>query len=753
MRKATIVILLVLAISNVLHAQVKPLPALKVSENGRYFQTSDGQPFFWLGDTGWLMFVKLTREQTIEYLDARKAQGFNVIQAMVLHDLKNAVNKYGDSALSGMNVATPITTSGASASDPAQYDFWDHIDFVVNAAAERGMYMALVPVWGTNVKNGWVTREQAHLYAAFLAYRYRDNSNIIWLNGGDIPGSDSMAVWKQLGTTLRQIDTNHLITFHPRGRTTSSRWFHKEEWLDFNMFQSGHRTYAQDTSRKESRYGEDNWRYVIEDITKRPKKPTLDGEPSYEGIPYGLHDTTQPYWNGNEVRRYAYWSVFTGAAGYTYGHNAVMQFYQAGDKGRAFGARKYWQDAMNDSGALCMQHLKKLMLSKPYFDRQGLPPTQSGGNYGRYFGTVGKDGDYSFTYVYTGRPVKIRMSHMRSRMVKASWFNPRTGEYTVIGTATNRGDKEFDPPGDEREGNDWVLVLEAMPPTSTAYLFTSFHEPADAGLRMLYSYDGYHWDSVGTVLLKPEVGKQKVMRDPSIARGPDGTFHLVWTSSWQGDKGFGYASSKDLVNWSRQQFIPVMEHEPKTVNVWAPELFYDDENRQFLIIWASTIPGRFDRGIESDSNNHRMYVTKTTDFRTFTPAELFLDPGFSVIDAVIVKRNPKDYVLVLKDNTRPNRNMKVAFGSRAAGPYRGVSAAFTESFTEGPSVVKVGNEWLIYYDAYRKGTYDAVRTSDFTSFTDISKEVSIPKGHKHGTIFTVDEKILTRLLKQTAKGK
>lgn len=294
----------------------------------------------------------------------------------------------------------------------------------------------------------------------------------------------------------------------------------------------------------------------------------------------------------------------------------------------------------------------------------------------------------------------------------------------------------------------WIVTL-AIGFTSCSrnvYLFSSFNEPADKGLRILYSKDGYRWKDIDTVLLKPTIGQQKVMRDPSIVQGPDGTFHLVWTSSWRGDKGFGYASSKDLIHWSEQQFIPVMQHEPTTVNVWAPELFYDDEGRQFIIIWASTIPGRFERGIEEDSNNHRMYVTTTTDFKSFTPTKLFLDPGFSVIDAVIVKRNAKDYVLVLKDNTRPERDIKVAFADNPLGPYKNVSKAFTDNFTEGPSVVKVKDDWLIYYDAYRKKIYDASSTRDFISFSHITGKVQLPVGHKHGTIFKVKNSVLKKLL-------
>jgi predicted GH43/DUF377 family glycosyl hydrolase len=294
----------------------------------------------------------------------------------------------------------------------------------------------------------------------------------------------------------------------------------------------------------------------------------------------------------------------------------------------------------------------------------------------------------------------------------------------------------------------WILIL-AIACTScsgSVYLFSSFNEPADKGLRMLYSKDGYHWKDIDTVLLKPNIGQQKVMRDPSIVQGPDGTFHLVWTSSWRGDKGFGYASSKDLIHWSDQQFIPVMQHEATTVNVWAPELFYDDEGKQFIIIWASTIPGRFERGIEEDSNNHRMYVTTTTDFKSFAPTKLFLDPGFSVIDAVIVKRNPKDYVLVLKDNTRPERDIKVAFADNPLGPYKNVSKAFTDNFTEGPSVVKVKDDWLIYYDSYRKKIYEASLTKDFVSFSNITQQVQLPVGHKHGTIFKAKNSVLRKLL-------
>jgi predicted GH43/DUF377 family glycosyl hydrolase len=296
-----------------------------------------------------------------------------------------------------------------------------------------------------------------------------------------------------------------------------------------------------------------------------------------------------------------------------------------------------------------------------------------------------------------------------------------------------------------------LAAIGAVSCNNKGYLFTSFHEPADRGLRTLYSYDGYKWNDLDTVLLQPQVGNQKVMRDPSMVQGPDGTFHLVWTSSWRGDKGFGYASSKDLIHWSEQKFISVMDHEPTTVNVWAPELFYDDEKKQYTIIWASCVPGRFERGIEEDSNNHRMYYTITKDFKTFSETKLFLDPGFSVIDAVIVKRATKDYVLILKDNTRPERNIKVAFADDPLGPWKNVSKPFTDNFTEGPTVVKIKDGWLIYYDSYRKKIYETSTTKDFINFENITSRTKVTEGHKHGTIVPVKKKIVRQLVKEFGK--
>lgn len=437
-------------------SQSKNLPKLKVSKNQHYFTTEDGKPFFWLGDTGWLTFGKLDREGVNKYFQDRKAKGFNVVQVMVLHNI-NAVNVYGDKALVNEDVSKPITTPGNNFNNKEEYDYWDHVDYVLDVAQKNGIYVGMVPVWGTNVAKGdKVSKEQAIKYAQFLATRYKNRTNIIWMNGGDTHGNEFKDIWNAIGGTLKTNNPNQLVTFHPFGRTDSSDDYHTATWLDFNMFQSGHRRYDQDTLP--GSFKEDNYKFVQRDLTLKPTKPTLDGEPSYEGIPHGLHDTLQPLWKASDVRRYGYWSVFAGGAGYTYGHNAVMQMFRKGDK-PAYGNKVFWYDAINAPGAGQMVYLKKLMLEFPYFERvpdQSLV-TNQGEKHDYIVATKGKN--YALIYSYTGRKIAVAMGKIAGDKVTATWYNPSNGQKTKIGIFANKGVQEFQPSGTKEEGNDWVLIL------------------------------------------------------------------------------------------------------------------------------------------------------------------------------------------------------------------------------------------------------------------------------------------------------
>lgn len=294
---------------------------------------------------------------------------------------------------------------------------------------------------------------------------------------------------------------------------------------------------------------------------------------------------------------------------------------------------------------------------------------------------------------------------------------------------------------------------------SPAYLFSYFIDDSRDGLHLAYSLDGLKWEALndGKSFLTPAVGKDKLMRDPSICQAPDGTFHMVWTSSWT-DRIIGYASSKDLVHWSEQQAIPVMMHEPTAHNCWAPELFYDKPTKTYYVFWATTIPGRHKEIPTSESEkglNHRIYYVTTKDFKTFSETKLFFDPAFSVIDAAIVRDRNKELIMVVKNENSnpPEKNLRITKTKEIGKGFPiDVSAPITGDYwAEGPSPLIVGDYIYVYFDKYRNQKYGAVRTRDRVNWEDVSDIVSFPKGVRHGTAFEVNRKILDNLLNCKSK--
>lgn len=290
----------------------------------------------------------------------------------------------------------------------------------------------------------------------------------------------------------------------------------------------------------------------------------------------------------------------------------------------------------------------------------------------------------------------------------------------------------------------------AMSQTDSVYLFSYFKDNGQDGLHLAYSHDGYSWTALYNDIsfLKPQVAEDKLMRDPCIIRGGDNKFHIVWTVSWN-DRGIGYASSPDLIHWSKQQFIPVMNDEPNAKNCWAPEIFYDEDTKRYMIYWATTIPGRFAAGDTSgdDKYNHRLYYVTTKDFITFSKTKLLYDRGFNVIDATIQK-NGKQYVMFLKDETRkpPQKNIRIAISNNLINGYGKPSDPITGSYwAEGPSVIKIGEDWIVYFDKYTEHTYGAVTSKDLKTWTDISEKIHFPKGTRHGTAFTISKEEFNKL--------
>ncbi|MFD2569518.1 glycoside hydrolase family 43 protein [Spirosoma soli] len=284
------------------------------------------------------------------------------------------------------------------------------------------------------------------------------------------------------------------------------------------------------------------------------------------------------------------------------------------------------------------------------------------------------------------------------------------------------------------------------------YLFSSFRDNGQDGLHLAYSLDGYSWKALNDdkSYVTPVIGNTKLMRDPCIIQGPDKTFHMVWTVSWN-DKGIGYANSKDLANWSEQQFIPVMAHEPTALNCWAPEIFYDEAKKTYMIYWATTIPGRFPKseGAGDEKYNHRMYYVTTKDFKTFSDTQLLYDQGFNVIDATIVK-NQDEYVMFLKDETRtpPQKNIRIARSNTLTGGYSKPTPPITGAYwAEGPTVAKIGQNWVVYFDKYTNKKMGAVQSADLTNWTDISDKIDFPTGTRHGTIIKVSKSVLNNLMK------
>jgi hypothetical protein len=303
-----------------------------------------------------------------------------------------------------------------------------------------------------------------------------------------------------------------------------------------------------------------------------------------------------------------------------------------------------------------------------------------------------------------------------------------------------------------------IGMAASLPAADTAYLFTYFTKNGQDGLHLAWSEDGYKWESLGEgrSFLAPRIGsKEKLMRDPCVVQGPDGTYHMVWTSGWW-EKGIGYASTKDFITWSEQKEIPVMAHEPAARNSWAPEVAWDETKSEFVIFWATTIPGRFSETLvtSEDQLNHRMYCTTTKDFVSFTPTELFYDPGFNCIDATFLQADGKRW-LIIKDETRylnPAKNLRLGPAAGLRGPFGKLSAPFTPPglWAEGPTALKIGDDYLVYFDAYTTKQYRLMRSRDLVSWEDVTDKAffpfeGTPERMRHGTVIAVPRALIEQL--------
>ena len=398
---------------------------LKVKD--RHFE-KDGKPFFWLGDTCWLMFSRMTPQEQRLYLHTRHLQGFNVVQATLYHE-PDYTDRQGNFALQNGDFSRPDEAGG----------YWDQVEQTIRWAEEEQMILALVLCWGEFYKSGAVTPESGEAYARFLARRFGKYPNVIWLLGGDVRGSVCPETFRRIGRTLKSCAPDQPVGYHPFGRTSSSDWFAGESWLDFHMVQSGHRDRSQrvlgawddNAVAAEEWMGEENYRYIWRDFS-RDTKPVVDGEPSYEEIPHGLHDPSRPYWTAREVRRYAWWSALAGAAGFTYGHNSVMQVWCGIGKPQ-FGVRRGWQDALSAEGAGEMRFLRETLEKADFAAARGAEDVLVGndGTEDRFLVALESSGCL-LVYSFLGNEIRVAADRLAFQPSHAFWLNPKTGCLTCL---------------------------------------------------------------------------------------------------------------------------------------------------------------------------------------------------------------------------------------------------------------------------------------------------------------------------------
>ena len=421
---------------------------LRVSDDRRWLTHSDGRPFFYLGDTAWELFHRLDREETDLYLRDRAAKGFTVIQAVVLAELDGlrTPNRYGH---------LPLIDNDPTRPNEA---YFRHVDHVVGRAEELGLFIGMLPTWGDKFNLKWgvgpvvFDAENARVYGRWLASRYRGRP-IVWILGGDRNPEtpEHLAVVRAMAAGIREaVGETQLITYHPQGAAASHQWFHADEWLDFNMFQSGH-----------DRADRPNDRMVEEGYALTPPKPVIDGEPRYEDHPINWRPESG-WFDDFDVRQAAYWAMLAGAAGHTYGNHNLWQMWQPGRE-PVSSARTPWREALTHIGSSQMGYMRRLFESRPWqrlvADQGALVGDRGAGPSAL---RAARAADASFLLVYSpyGRSFQVDMGRLGGGRVEASWFDPQSGVAVPIGAFPGSGPRAFDPPGDEARGNDWVLVLD-----------------------------------------------------------------------------------------------------------------------------------------------------------------------------------------------------------------------------------------------------------------------------------------------------
>ena len=434
---------------------MEKLPELCVHENNRYLKTKDGEPFFWLADTAWELIHRLNGDEVDHYLKARAEQGFNVIQTVILAELNGLTvpNANGDLPLENADPTKPIEA------------YFSYVDEVVTKAAAHGLYVALLPTWGDKVVKAWgqgpevFNEENAFSYGQYLGERYKNESHIIWVLGGDraveTEGKEFQALWRAMASGLDAGEAdglNKLKSYHPQGHSSSGMWLHNESWLDFNMLQSGH---GKDVA---------TWQLIKDDYQLSPTKPTMDSEICYEDIPvppWGDWTEKQGYFRDYDVRKAAYRSVFSGGCGVSYGHHFVWQMYDEG-KEPMYNAKELftWKEALEKPAASQMNHLFRLMASRPFVRAvpdQSIIMNQDTSAAGYCCALRDAENTFAFVYAPKAKKVVVNLEWLTGDIAYLWLYNPKTGETTPLGQHEYSASHAVTIPP---ENDDWVIVID-----------------------------------------------------------------------------------------------------------------------------------------------------------------------------------------------------------------------------------------------------------------------------------------------------
>jgi len=415
---------------------------LQVDPSGRYLEYSDGSPFLYLGDTAWELFARLNDKEAIQYLDNRKSKGFTVIQAVILTELDGTDHptKAGMPQLIDNDVTRPHP------------EYLNHMDLIIKEAAKRNLFIGLLPTWGDKVDKQWgkgpklFNKENAQVYGRILGERYAGYSNIIWIIGGDRSGSGkNKEIWNAMAEGIREKDQTHLMTFHPQGEHSSSFWFHDEQWLDFNMFQSGHCQSTYSVFR----------RLLWPDYDRKPTKPVMDAEPRYEDIPVNFKEEDGRF-TAYDVRKSLYQSMLSGACGYTYGCNNIWQMFAPGIESKC-NARTPWYESLDMEG--CNQLIYFYRLWNAFNFREGRPfrdIIKPANDYTKDEAVAFGNSGYMLLYFPGGESWNIDLSTEWNCTYTLQWMNPRNGTF-MDADQHNRAIWKVTLP-ETGEDNDWVLI-------------------------------------------------------------------------------------------------------------------------------------------------------------------------------------------------------------------------------------------------------------------------------------------------------